>query len=324
MAGKDFFKIAGEMEAILSEQHSKKITAKESRSLPKIMHLISLFDRLSSEAYLLRSRHKKGLSTPIFEDRFSEISGKMIALSRDIRAKEEESITNRYRRVCRKNSALFLLIVLLFIATFFAGWLIGTEHTDYVSLFLSQGLMEAIVEKESLFDDLYEAPILGGTSIAWNNIRVCINSFLGGIILGVGGLFILCYNGVLFGVVMGFCHTHGFDTALTEFVIGHGPLELTIICSSTFAGMIYGRAFFRPPWKKFSAHLQKTGLEAGIAIMGMIPWLVLAGFVESFISPNPNLEPGHKLLIGASIGLLFWTWSFLPPTKSKTKPELKN
>jgi hypothetical protein len=46
-----------------------------------------------------------------------------------------------------------------------------------------------------------------------------------------------------------------------------------------------------------------------------LPWLILAGMVEAFVSPREDIAPELKLAVGAAIGGLFWLWTFSPPPK---------
>src|SRR5690606_5238727 len=123
--------------------------------------------------------------------------------------------------------------------------------TEYASVLIPQHLMENIIQNKAWFEDAGDTPLLTGLQIAANNIKVCITAFCLSAIVGVGGLYILCFNGIFFGVIMGVCHLYGFDKPLTEFVLSHGPLELSVIVASAFAGLVYGRVFFMRPYRKF-------------------------------------------------------------------------
>ena len=93
------------------------------------------------------------------------------------------------------------------------------------------------------FDFLKDIPALGAALIAYNNISVCINAMIGGVMLGLGGIIILVFNGFYFGAVLGYAGQYGFDESLLNFVVTHGPLELSLIVASCFCGMMIGKAF---------------------------------------------------------------------------------
>jgi uncharacterized membrane protein SpoIIM required for sporulation len=221
-----------------------------------------------------------------------------------------------YQRIWKANFELFLLAVTLFLMTGVLGWIIGMKHQEYVPVLIPQNLLENILDQNAWFDRINENPLFEGLRIAWNNIRVSINCLLGGAILGFGGLYFLAYNGLTFGTIFGFCAANNFDQALTRFVSGHGPLELTIIIASSFASFIYGRVFFMRPYSLFAVRMKVAFKEAFTIAVGVIPWLVLAAVIEAGVSPVVGISYQTKLIIGALAAALFWIWTFFPAPKS--------
>ena len=139
---------------------------------------------------------------------------------------------------------------------------------------------------------------------------VCVRCFSAGALLGLGGLIMLIFNGLLFGGVVGLCAAHDFHEPLVRFVLSHGPLELSVIVSSAVASMIYGRVFFMRPWSKFPQRFSAGARDAGVLAVGVTPWLLLAGFFEGFISPSELLSNTARVVLGLSAAVLFWWWNF--------------
>ena len=190
-----------------------------------------------------------------------------------------------------------------------------TQHPEFVSVILPQSLIENILQKKAWFKELENSPLLGGMQIAVNNIGVSIRCFLGGALLGIGGMVLLIFNGVLFGAILGFCASHGFREALTTFVTGHGPLELSIIVAAAFSGFILGAAFYKRPVSLFRFRMAKAAVEARYMLMGILPWLILAASIESFVSPWDLIPFKMKFVLGLTCALAFWLWTFIPTSK---------
>jgi uncharacterized membrane protein SpoIIM required for sporulation len=177
--------------------------------------------------------------------------------------------------------------------------------------------MEMILEQEKWFDKLAENPVMGALSITINNIKVGLNAFLASALVGIGGLIILCFNGLFIGAIFGYCQANGFHHALGEFVLSHGPLELSIIIAAAFAGLIYGRVFFQRPYRFFGVRLGHEARRGATIIIGTLPWLILAGFFEGFISPFYYFNWQQKLIAGLLLAAIFWFWTFMPQAKPK-------
>lgn len=234
--------------------------------------------------------------------------------------------SERYRAIWQENFALFLLTAALFAGSALAGWHIAIHDPSLASAIVPQRTLEDIVMNRRWFDELGNGWLLGGLGIALNNIKVGIKCFVLSSLLGIGGLLLMAYNGLFFGFVLGFCRINGFDGALAGFVAGHGPLELSIIVASTFAGLVFGRVFFMRPYSLFRQRLGLAASDAGCLLTGILPWLLLAAFIEAFISPMPGIPLRDKGALGLIASLFFWGWTLWPSkgpsgSGSKRAPE---
>jgi uncharacterized membrane protein SpoIIM required for sporulation len=193
--------------------------------------------------------------------------------------------------------------------------LLAFIRPQYTTVFVPQELLENILDQTKWFESLAENPIAGGVLIALNNIKVCIICFLGGFALGLGGLLSLVFNGLFLGVVFGLCVNHEFGGALLLFIMGHGPLELTIIVASAFASFVVGRVFFMRPYALFQQRLRSASSEATTIAVGVTPWLIGAAVIEAFISPLPFISPWIRGSIGLLAAAAFWAWTLVPDNR---------
>ncbi len=159
--------------------------------------------------------------------------------------------------------------------------------------------------------------------IMGNNIQVAILAFGGGILAGLLTVWMLVLNGLILGGITGLTAHYELGFELWTFVIGHGVIELSVICIAGGAGLRVGWSILRPGfWRRRDA-LAHAAREAVTLILGCIPLLVLAGTIEGFISPAENLEWPIKWAIGLGSGVLLYAYLLLAGRGSRTRGDLE-
>lgn len=143
------------------------------------------------------------------------------------------------------------------------------------------------------------------TAIFTNNIRVTLLAFAGGITFGILTGYLLVFNGVLFGTLFGLAFTAGNGEAFTVLVTPHGVLELSCIVVAGMAGLRMGWAVVSPGHRRRSVALQGEARAAVELALGTAPWLVLAGLVEGFITPE-GLDLPVAVVVGFGLGAVYW------------------
>src|SRR6202040_3018781 len=79
------------------------------------------------------------------------------------------------------------------------------------------------------------------TLIFTNNIQVAFLAFSGGVLCGLGTVFVLVSNGLSLGAVLGAAQFYGVAPLLWSFISPHGYLELTCIVIAGAAGLMLGK-----------------------------------------------------------------------------------
>jgi uncharacterized membrane protein SpoIIM required for sporulation len=141
-----------------------------------------------------------------------------------------------------------------------------------------------------------------------NNLGVDIRTFAGGILFGIGSLFIVIYNGLAIGAVAAHITNAGFGETFWPFVIGHGSFELTAAVLSGVAGMRMGLALIVTG--------QRTRADAlRDAARGMVPLLygigvmtVLAAVIEALWSGQPAIPANVRYAVGAGLWAVVIAW----------------
>lgn len=145
---------------------------------------------------------------------------------------------------------------------------------------------------------------LFSSQVMTNNLGVAFTAAAGGMLAGLGTLFILIFNGVNLGSVFALYDAHGAGSILWVFVLSHGVLELTAIVVSGAAGLLLARAIIAPGRRTRGQALREDGREALSLVGGAGVLLVMAGLVEGFVSPAQIPTPLKLSFAGALAFLL--------------------
>lgn len=143
------------------------------------------------------------------------------------------------------------------------------------------------------------------TVIFTNNIRVALTTFAGGILLGLGTLYVLVSNGLMLGSILGAGQHYGVSSLLLAFISAHGYLELSAIVLAGAAGLILGDGLLRPGLLRRRDAATRGARRAVELAVGTVPILIVAGMVEGFVSPS-GLPSLAKEALGPCLGIALW------------------
>jgi len=177
-------------------------------------------------------------------------------------------------------------------------------------------LKQSIAEHHNWTESVNNANPLASTSIQTNNINVTFFAFAGGVLAGVGTLWVLAQNGLLLGMVLSLCFRYRF-WEIPIFVSAHGVIELTAIFIAGGAGLLIAKALLMPGDLRRIDALVTNGRLAIKLILGCIPMLLIAGLIEGFISPA-HIPATIKFSISALSALLI-TIYFLKPDRTSQR-----
>lgn len=208
-----------------------------------------------------------------------------------------------FRRLLPFTLASFLI--------FAAGGVLGTLLTlvrpEFMRAFLGPEMVATIEHHKMWTESLVSISPQASAAIATNNISVCFMTFAGGMAGCVGTLVLLFQNGVMMGVVATACAQQGMSMSLWSFVVAHGSLELPCIFIAGAAGLRLGWGVLFPGILRWKGSVALAGAESLRLISGTVPLLLIAGFIEAFLSPSHVALP-IKFGVGAALfsALVFW------------------
>ncbi len=210
-----------------------------------------------------------------------------------------------FPRAVRKEWRLFWIATAL---------LYGTALLTHIAIVQRPALVYSVMSPqqvsslESMYRDSYahreERPsdsdfLMFGLYI-YNNISIAFRTFAGGILFGVGSIFFLVYNGVIFGAASGHLAVQGYSENLYSFVIGHGAFELTAIVLAGVAGLRLGSSLLMPGSRPRTVALRESSKELLPIIFGLVVFLVVAAFIEAYWSSR-STEPALRFAVGAGL-----------------------
>ncbi|MEA2221038.1 MAG: hypothetical protein QOJ35_3664, partial [Solirubrobacteraceae bacterium] len=121
---------------------------------------------------------------------------------------------------------------------------------------------------------------------------------------------VVAYNGAILGAVAGGAIANGNGAEFAEFVTAHGVIELTCIVVAAAAGIRVGDAILSPGPRTRGRALVEEARTAIAIVAGTLPWVVLAGIIEGFVTrAGFGLVPG--VVLGVGVGALYWTLVFV-------------
>ena len=141
-----------------------------------------------------------------------------------------------------------------------------------------------------------------------HNIGIAFQIFASGLLLGLGSVFYLIFNGLMIGAVAGHLTYIGYGQTFWPFVIGHGAFELTAIALAGAAGLQLGWALIAPGRLPRAQALQLAARKSVLLICGVMLFLLIAAFIEAYWSSMTSPTAMTKYLVGAALWLLVLTY----------------
>ena len=136
----------------------------------------------------------------------------------------------------------------------------------------------------------------------YNNISIGFRSYAMGILLGIGTVFMVLYNGMIIGGIAGYLTRFGYIETFWPFVSGHSAFELTAIVICGAAGLRLAQPIIAPGRYSRSDALKLAGRESFELVLGAALMLVVAAFIEAFWSPASWTPITVKYLVAG----FFW------------------
>ena len=185
----------------------------------------------------------------------------------------------------------------------FARIILGDSYVNMTIENIKKGDPMGVYKDSSEMEMFYSIPL--------HNIKVMGMGFIAGILSMTW--YFLFQNGVMVGAFQYFFHKYGLlaTSALTIWI--HGTLEISCLVLGGCAGLVMGNSILFPGTFSRSDSF-KTGAKKGLKIaVGITPILIVAGFLESFVTRHTEMPTWGKLaIIISSAAFIIWYFIIYP------------
>jgi len=195
-----------------------------------------------------------------------------------------------------------LLIAFLVFAFFtVVGMFSASQDGNFVRLILGDAYVNMTLENidkgdpMAVYKKASEVKMFLGITI--NNIKVAMFALLLGLLFSVGTLYIMMQNGIMLGSFLYFFYDKGLLWESSRTIWIHGTIEISVIIIASCAGMVLGNGLMFP---KTYSRLEsfKRSIKSALKIMlSTIPFFIVAGFLEGFVTRHTEMPDWLAILI---------------------------
>ncbi len=200
-----------------------------------------------------------------------------------------------------------LVSTAIFAVSGLVAWWFAWQDPAFMAALVPPDLIHLVRDK----GELWMGSILGwqpvaSSSIMINNMTVAFQVVGGGITAGLFTVYALIFNGFSIGAIAALVSQNNLAYPFWAFVFPHGALELPAIFLAGGAGLLIARSLVFPGQLRRADALKHYGSQAVQLVYGIVPMLFIAGLLEGFVSPSPQVPSEIKYLLGVLlfIGLI--------------------
>ena len=219
---------------------------------------------------------------------------------------------------------LYLSFTIFFICVGF-GILSSYESEEFPRAFFGDDYVNKTLENIESGDPLgvykSQEPLEMFVAITTNNLRVAFLAFGLGILFSIGSIFILSQNSIMLGTFMYFFYSRGFAYEFNSVVWLHGTFEILAMVVECAAGMVLGHSLIFPGTYTRSQSLFIAGKKGITIMMACVPIIIIAGFIESYITRYTDMPDILQwLIIGLSFVFFVYYFFLFPYLKYRKVP----
>ena len=214
----------------------------------------------------------------------------------------------------QKQLAIAFLVFVLFTI---AGAYSASQDGDFVRLILGDSYVNETLENIEKGTPMAIYSQAGASKmflmITLNNIKVALSTFILGILFCIGSLYLLMQNGIMLGSFVYFFSEKQLLWESSKTIWIHGTIEISVIIVAGCAGLVLGSGLLFP--KTFSrVNAFKKSAKDGLKIMlSTIPFFIIAGFLEGFVTRHTEMPDWLALfIIISSLALIIFYYVIYP------------
>jgi len=214
----------------------------------------------------------------------------------------------------QKQLLLSFLIFSIFVAV---GSFSAASDGTFVRAILGDAYVNMTLENianndpMAVYKEMGQVDMFLGITI--NNIRVSLMAYTLGILGGIGTAMVLMQNAIMLGSFQYFFYQNGmlWESARTIWI--HGTIEISAIIVAGCAGLVMGKGILFPgTYPRLTSFIK--GVKNGLKIvMSTIPFFIVAGFLEGFVTRITEMPDWLAvLIIFSSLCLILFYYVIYP------------
>ena len=206
---------------------------------------------------------------------------------------------------------------LIFAVSAAIGALSALGDATFVRLILGDAYVNLTLENIEAGDPtaIYASGGELGTflGITINNIRVAVLAFALGVVTSIGTAYILFSNGVMVGAFITFFYTQGVFVEANKQIWLHGTFEISVIVVAGCAGLIMGNSILFPGTYSRRQSFMRGARDGLKVLVSTLPFFVIAGFIEGFITRYSGMPLwAAALIIGSCLMIILFYYVAYP------------
>ncbi|MBK8390537.1 MAG: stage II sporulation protein M [Saprospiraceae bacterium] len=144
--------------------------------------------------------------------------------------------------------------------------------------------------------------------ITINNLMVSFRVFITGILVGIGSIVSLFYEGIRIGAFESFFHQNGVLKESLFTVWLHGTPEISAIIIAGAAGITLGKGLVFPGDKSRFVSFKHSGRESLRIMLATVPIFFLAAFIEGYLTRYTEISYTVRgfIILTSLIAIVFY------------------
>lgn len=210
----------------------------------------------------------------------------------------------------KKYFVFFVLSTSIFLAATAISFVLTYQDKDNYSLFLTEEYENIDFSDDS--NSVSWNGLVASNRILTNNIQVGILSYVLGLSLGIGTVWVLVNNAFVLGSLSALAHLSDGELNYWSMILPHGILELFAIFVCGACGLIIAYSIINPGQYSRKNSLVLKGKDIIKLGIGTIPIFIVAGIIEGFLTPSEYITPEGKLVFAGITVLVIILYIIIP------------
>ena len=293
----------------------EKVVKHQSTAHPD--RLAELFIQITDDLSFARTQYPESRTTEYLNSLASKIHLEIYKNKREETSRFVTFWKYELPRVMYETRRPLFYAFAIFMVAAMIGMVSSIHDETFVRLILGDGYVNMTLEniRKGNPTDVYSSmdEISMFFRIAWNNIMVSFKVFVYGIFTSLFSGFVLFQNGVMVGAFITFFYKEQQLAQAFPVIMLHGTVELSSIVIAAAAGFEMGNSLIFPKTYSRLVSFQKGAIRGLKIVVGLVPFFILAAFIESFVTRYAFMHWSLKILvIGLSAILMIYYFVIYP------------